>query len=404
VENAGGNRTEGKAHSPRIERRITARQGPKNFTEAITKTFFQNPVNWLLGFIPVAAVLDHAHRAPAALVFGTTALAFVPLAAKLVEATEHIASRTNAALGGLLNATFGNAPELIIALVALRAGQLDLVKASIVGAILGNLLFVLGVAFIVGGRRHHIQKFNAQGALVQCSMLLIAAVSMIVPSLFHGLITPQTAQIEQRLNDAVTIVLLFGYGLSLLFMLRTHPDYFKSAGETQHDTSGRPAWSIGGAIAVLIGASVLLAFLSEILVGSVEETAKGFGLSKAFIGVIFMALIGGAAESFAAITMARKNQLDLTIGIAVGSSQQIALFVAPVLVLSSHILAPQPMNLVLGPAGAIIIFLAVLIVTLIASDGQANWFKGVQLLCVYLLIALFCYFLPDNLGRNAAAS
>jgi Ca2+:H+ antiporter len=353
-------------------------------------------MNWLLVFIPAALVVDHLGHAPAALVFFMSALAIVPLAGMLVQATEQISYRTGPAIGGLLNATFGNAPELIIALVALRAGQIDLVKASLIGAILGNLLFALGLSFLVGGIRHHTQEYNARGARIQGSMLMLAAISMILPSIFHNFITPESLQLEQQLNRNVALVLLGVYALNLLFMLKTHPEYFAPEGHEEAEEDGE-RWSVALASTLLVVTSVALAFMSEILVGAVEETAKGLGLSKVFIGVIFLALIGSAAETYAAVAMARKNQLDLTVGIAIGSSQQIALFVAPVLVLMSYAVAPKPMNLGFGNAGLAIIFLAVLITGMIASDGKSNWFKGVQLLCVYALIALCCYFLPDNL-------
>jgi Ca2+:H+ antiporter len=353
-------------------------------------------MNWMLVFIPATVVVEKLGHAPAALVFVLAGLAIVPLAGVLVQATEQISHRTGPAIGGLLNATFGNAPELIIALVALRAGEIDLVKASLVGAILGNLLFALGLSFLVGGIRHHTQEYNARGARVQSSMLMLAAISMILPSIFHNFITPETLQLEQQLNRNVALALLIAYALNLLFMLKTHPEYFAAEGQEEAEEEGE-RWSVALASTLLVVTSVALAFMSEILVGAVGETATSLGLSKVFIGVIFLSLVGGAAETYAALAMARKNKLDLTVGIAVGSSQQIALFVAPVLVLMSYAVAPKPMNLVFGNAGLVIIFLAVLITGMIASDGKSNWFKGVQLLCVYVLIALCCYFLPNTL-------
>jgi Ca2+:H+ antiporter len=363
--------------------------------------FLRNPLHWLLVFLPVSRALDAREGVPPALVFGSAALAMLPLAGLLVRATEQISDRVGATLGGLLNATFGNAPELIIAIVALRAGELDLVKASIIGGILGNLLFVLGLAFLLGGLRHHEQTYNPAGARSQSSVLMLAAISMIVPSVFHNFITPETVHREQDLNAAVAIVLLCAYALSLLFMLKTHPDYFTTSEDSRTSEEGE-RWSPSVAGGVLIGASVALAFTSEILVGSVGATAEGLGMSKVFIGVIFLALIGGAAECFAAVAMARKNKIELGVGIAVGSSVQIALFVAPVLVLASYAVAPRPLDLVLGNAGAAIILVSVLIQAMIAGDGHANWFKGVQLLSVYALIALFCFYLPERLATPIA--
>jgi len=360
-------------------------------------SFLRDPMNWLLAFIPLAVLLDRQGHVPAALTFATAALAIVPLAALLVRGTEQIAHRTGPAIGGLLNATFGNAPELIIALVALRAGQLDLVKASIAGSILGNLLFALGLSFFVGGLRHHTQEYNASGARTQSSLLMVAAISLIIPGVFHNFMTPETIDLEQNLSNAVAVVLLVAYASSLLFMLKTHPDYFapeRGGGDSEEGE----AWSVAMALGALLVSGVLLAFLSEILVGAVEETARSLGMSKVFIGVIVLALVGGAAETYAALAMARKNQLDLSLGIAVGSSLQIALFVAPVLVLGSFVIGPRPMDLVMGNAASLIIFLAVLITVMISSDGKSNWFKGLLLLCVYVLIALMCYFLPSNMA------
>jgi Ca2+:H+ antiporter len=313
----------------------------------------------------------------------------------MVESTGHIAQQSGDTVGGLLNATFGNAPELIICLIALKAGLLDVVKASIIGVILANLLFVLGLSLLVGGLYHRGQKFNRRGVRVERSVLMIAAISIVLPSVFDNFVSPEMYQHEAALNLCVAVVLLVTYGFNLLFMLKTHPHYFvpKKVEEILEQETGR--WPIFTAIMVLLATSVGLALLSEILVGAVEETAKSLGMSRAFIGVIIIALIGGAPETVAAVAMARKNKLDLTMGIAVGSSIQIALFVAPVLMISSYFIAPKPLNLVVGNAGIMLVLFPVMIFSMVAADGKSNWFKGVQLLSVYALIALFCYFLPD---------
>lgn len=357
-------------------------------------------MHWLIVFAPIAYVTGHAEGYPATLRFALAALAFIPLAKLMVEATEQIALRTSAAVGAMLNATFGNAPELIISLIALREGMIDLVKASIVGVILGNLLFVVGLSFLIGGLGVKEQKFNRRGARVQRSVLMIAAFSIVVPSLFSHFISPETASHELALNTSVAVVLLVTYGLSLIFMLKTHPDYFvpKNPENAANPDRQWPVLPVLPALLALALSSVMLAFLSEILVGAVEATAQGLHVSEAFIGIIILALIGGAPESVAAIAMARKNQIDLTMGIAVGSSIQIALFVAPVLMLSSYYIAPRPFDLVVGNSAVILILLPVLIFSMVVADGKANWFKGVQLLSVYLLIALFCFFLPDHPG------
>ena len=358
--------------------------------------FLRNPIYWLLPFIPLAEVLHYSAGVPGYLRFGGAALALVPMAALMVESTEQIAFRTGETIGALLNATFGNAPELIIALMALQAGMLDVVKASIVGVILANLLFVLGLSLLVGGLRFRVQKFNRRGRRVERSVLMIAAISIVVPSVFDNFISPEFYAHETALNACVAVVLLVTYGFYLLFMLRTHPHYYvpRRPDEDAEEEGGH--WPLAAAVGVLLASSVVLALMSEILVGAVEETARNLGMSKAFIGIIVIALIGGAPESVAAVTMARKNKLDLTMGIAVGSSIQIALFVAPVLMLSSYVLAPRPLNLVVGNAGIMITLFPVMIFSMVAADGKSNWFKGVQLLSVYLLIALFCYFLPDR--------
>jgi Ca2+:H+ antiporter len=327
-------------------------------------------------------------------------LILIPLAAAMVDATERVSHRTGPTVGGLLNATFGNAPELIISLMALRAGLIEVVKASIVGVILSNLLFVLGLAFLLGGLRFHVQKFNWHGARIQRAVLMVAAISIVVPSVFDNFIPPEMIDREDGLNVCVALVLLATYATSLVFMLKTHPDYFVSE-EAVSDADVEPGRT-GARLAVahLAISSAILAMMSEILVGSIEETAASLGMSKAFIGVIILALIGGAPESVAAVTVARRNKLDLTMGIAVGSSVQIALFVAPVLVLASYFMAPRPLNLMMGNAGIMIIMLPVLLLSMLVGDGRSNWFKGVQLLSVYLLIALFCYFLPDTPGTS----
>jgi len=351
-------------------------------------------MNWLYPFVPLAFVMEYGSGYTAELRFVVSALAFIPLAKLMVAATEQIAQRTHVAMGAMLNATFGNAPELIISLVALREGMIELVKASIVGVILGNLLFVVGLSFLLGGLRHGDQKFNRRGARVQRSELMIAAISIVLPSLFSHYISAETAMLEQALNIGVAIVLLGTYCLGLIFMLKTHPHYFEPKNHAE-EASGK-AWPIVMAFLVLCLSSALLALLSEILVGSVEETARSLGLSKAFIGIVIVALIGGAPESVAAVAMARQDKLDLTMGIAVGSSIQMALFVVPLLILSSYLIAPHPFDLVAGNAAVMLVLLPVLIFSMIVTDGKSNWFKGVQLLSVYLLIALFCYFLPDN--------
>jgi Ca2+:H+ antiporter len=353
-------------------------------------------INWLLVFIPITVVLEHAGELPAPLIFFSAALAIVPIAALIVRSTEHLATHTGDAVGGLLNATFGNAPELIIALVALRAGYLDMVRASIIGAILANLLLALGIAFLLGGRRYRDQTYNAGASRVYSTMMLLAAMSLAVPSAFSRYFSPDgTMRQEQLLNIGIAGTLLFAYALYLLFSLKTHPKWFESvvpSGAAHHHVD-KP-WSVARAVASLIGAAVLAAWMSEILVGAAEGTGEELGMSQTFIGMIIVAVVGGAAESLSAIAAGAKNKLDLTMGVVYGSCIQIALFVAPVLVLLSRMIAPEPLDLSFSRLELGVLLLAVLIGGSVGNDGKGNWFKGVQLLTVYATIALLLYFVP----------
>ncbi|HWC74273.1 MAG TPA: calcium/proton exchanger, partial [Gemmatimonadales bacterium] len=336
---------------------------------------FKPSINWLFAFIPVTLVLEGAHATPP-LIFFSAALAIVPIASLIVHSTEQIATRTGDAVGGLLNATFGNAPELIIATVALKAGLVDLVRASIIGAILGNLLLALGVAMLLGGLRHKDQRYNADASRVYSSMMLLAVITLIVPGAFESYFSDaQFTPHVLSLNTALAILLLVTYGLYLLFMLKTHSQLFKSEGGKGEHHAG-PVWSVPRAIGSLVAASVLAAWMSEILVGAAEGTGKSLGMSQAFIGLVLVAVVGGAAESLSAIVAGRKNKMDLSLGIALGSSIQIALFVAPLLVLLSWLIAPQPLTLAFHRAELGALFLTVLIGTVVASDGRANWYKG----------------------------
>ena len=355
---------------------------------------FKPSINWLLAFIPISLGLEYAH-VPAPVLFFSAALAIVPIARLIVESTEQLATYTGDAIGGLLNATFGNAPELIIALVALRAGLLDMVRASIIGAILANLMLATGVAFLLGGLRYHTQEYNASASRLYSSMMLISAVSLGVPSAFNRVFSPEgTIREEKLVNLGTAVVLLVMYGLYLVFLLKTHPDYFQSATAAHEEHGHGPRWSVGKAVGSLLLASGLAAWMSEILVGAAEGTGKALGMSEVFIGIVLLAIIGGAAESGSAIAMARKNKLDLTVGIAMGSSIQIALFVAPVLVFASGFIAPQPLELSFSRAEIGTLFLGVLVGAIVAGDGRSNWYKGAQLTLMYAMIAILFYFLP----------
>jgi Ca2+:H+ antiporter len=353
-------------------------------------------LNWLLVFVPVAVALDHAGEVKPPVIFFCAALAIVPIASLIVRATEQIAVRTGDAVGGLLNATFGNAPELIIALVALKAGYLDMVRASLIGAILANLLLSLGLSFLLGGIRYHDQRFNPVAARTYSTMMLLAAMSMGMPSGFSRYFAPDsTIRQEQLLNVGIAIILLLAYGLFLWFSLRTHPGAFASVEAGSEAAHHEHQWSVQRAVGSLVGASVVAAWMSEILVGAAEGTGKSLGMSQTFMGIVFLAIIGGAAESGSAIAMARKNKVDLSVGIALGSSIQIALFVAPVLVLASYFIAPQPLNLSFARSEVGALFLGVLLGTIVCGDGQSNWYKGVQLITVYSMMALMFFVIPE---------
>ena len=358
--------------------------------------FLRSPMNWLLILIPLTIVVEKFVHVRAPVLFFMAALAILPIAGLIVHSTEQLAVRTGDAVGGLLNATFGNAPELIIALVALKAGYLDMVRASLVGAILANLLLALGTAFLLGGLRYRTQRYNPLATRSYSTMMFLAAVSLAVPSAFSRYFAPEgVVRQEKMLNLGIAGLLLLAYGLYLLFSLKTHPGEFASVETDDESGHGEEHWGVARAVITLLGASVMAAWMSEILVGAAEETGKSLGMSQVFIGLVLLAIVGGAAESGSAIAMARKNKMDLTVGIAMGSCIQIALFVAPVLVFASYFIAPQPLDLSFNRAEIGTLFIGVLIGAMVSSDGQSNWFKGVQLMAVYIIFALMFYFIPE---------
>jgi Ca2+:H+ antiporter len=308
-------------------------------------------------------------------------------------ATEQLAERTGEGVGGLLNATFGNAAELIIALAALRAGLHDVVKASIAGSIIGNILLVLGAAMLAGGLRHKEQKYNPQGGRAQATMLTLAAIALVVPAAY-SVIGGRTAEGLGALSVSISVVLLAVYALFLVFALITHTSIF--AGHVDHsDGEAHTPWSVGKALAVLAVATAFVAWISEILVHVIEPTTADLGLSSVFVGVFVIAILGNAAEHATAITAAMKNRMDLSIAIAIGSSVQVALFVAPVLVLASLVIGPTPLDLVFSGALVLTVLLAVLITGQVAGDGRSDWLKGVQLLGVYVILGLAFFFVPS---------
>ncbi len=359
-------------------------------------------LDWLLVCIPLAVWLEYARPESHIAIFGVACLAVLPLAGWLGRATEQLAERTSEGIGGLLNATFGNAAELIIAIVAMKQGLFSVVKASLTGSIIGNILLVLGASCVAGGLKYPTQRFNETAARSQATMLTLAVISLVVPAGYHYLVghdpsvTPRDlAGRESDLSLEISVVLLATYALSLFFSLKTHKQLFSGSCEVDELEERAAHWPLSRSIAVLAGATVLIAWMSEILVGSVQEAAKQLGMTSVFVGVIVVAIIGNAAEHSTAIMVARKNRMDLTLGIAIGSSIQIALFVAPVLVIASHFIGPRSMDLVFTPAEVMATGLAVAISAQAASDGESNWFEGVQLLAVYLILALMFFFLPE---------
>jgi Ca2+:H+ antiporter len=353
-------------------------------------------IDWLLAFLPAAVALEWLAPEWHVAIFVAACLAIVPLAAWLGRTTERLAERTGAGLGGLLNATFGNAAEMIIAITALRRGLVGVVKASITGAIIGNLLLVLGVALLAGGLRHPTQTFNAAAARSQATMLLLTAAALLAPATYHHLAGGEALAREGSLSVEVAIVLMISYGLGLVFSLRTHKQLFAGhpAEAAALEEGGKAAWSAGKCLAVLAIITALIAWVSEILVGSVEHVAHVFGMSDVFVGVIVVAVIGNSAEQSTAILMAARNRMDLALSIAVGSSIQIALFVAPLLVLASRFISATPMDLVFTPAEVLAVSFAAIIAGQICGDGESNWLEGAQLLAVYVILGLLFYFLP----------
>jgi Ca2+:H+ antiporter len=306
-------------------------------------------------------------------------------------ATESVAAKTGDTIGGLLNATLGNLTELVIALAALGAGQYLLVKASIAGAIVTNSLFMLGGSFLLGGLKYHVQEYNRSTARLQAGLLFLATVALLIPSAISRADATPEVLFTQKLSVGLAVLLMVAYALGLVFSLKTHKDFFGSAEHGEHD--GEP-WPLGLALGTLAGVTVVVALVSEVFVGSVQDAALALGMSQAFVGFIVVALVGAAAEMAAAFAGARKNRLDLSVGIALGSAAQIALFVAPALVLLSYVIGPVPMSLQLWPGAVTMIVIATLTAALVTTSGRSAWFIGALVLIVYAVFALTLYLLP----------
>jgi Ca2+:H+ antiporter len=352
-----------------------------------------NPLLVLLIFVPTVFVATSMRPEAHTLLFVLSILAIVPLASLLSHATESVAVKTGDAVGGLLNATLGNLTELVIALAALRSGQYMLVKASIAGAIVTNSLFMLGASFLIGGLRHHVQDFNRNSARLQASLLFLATVALLAPSAVHITNETDASTFSQNLSLGLSTLLIVAYGLGMVFSLKTHSELFASA--EHHGDDDKP-WPIGVALVALAVITVVVALVSEVFVESAQQAAETFGMTPAFVGFIVVALVGGAAEMASAFSGARKNRLDLSVGIALGSASQIALFVAPVLVLLSYVIGPAPMDLRFWPGAIVMMLIATLTASLVTTAGKSAWFVGVLVLMVYLIFAMTLYLLPSS--------
>ena len=343
-------------------------------------------LKYLFIFIPISIAMDVMHFEPL-WIFITASLSIIPLAGLMGEATEEIAAYSGPKVGGLLNATFGNATELIIAFFALKAGLFEVVKASIAGAVIGNILLVLGASMLAGGLKYKVQTFNQKAVGVSSSMLLFAVIGLSIPAVFTHTVRPELLNTQyEGLSVAVAVIMFSIYILSIFFSFFTHKDVFG----TEHEEVAETKWSFKKAISVLVAATVMIALESEFLVGSIEAVTKTFGLSELFVGIIVIAIIGNAAEHSTAIIMAARNKMDIAVEIAIGSSLQIILFVAPVLIFIS--LFFTPMSIVFNEFELFAMFFSAIIANQIASDGESNWLEGVQLIAVYLIIAIAFFF------------
>src|SRR5512143_726494 len=344
--------------------------------------------------VPVSLVLGVRHASPT-LVFIVSCLAILPLAGLMGEATEQLAHRTGPGVGGLLNATFGNAAELIIGFMALRAGETEIVKASLTGSILGNMLMVLGLAMLVGGWRHKELVFNRMTAELGSGMMVLATVALVIPAIYAAITQHHEVEHLESISLDISYVLIVTYVASLLFQLKTHQRLFAPAEHAsesrQHEEAAR-AWPLGRSLGVLVAAAVLVGFVSEFLVGAIHAAGEALGLGKVFMGVVVVAVIGNAAEHSTAVLMAARNKMDLAFGIAMGSSMQIALFVAPALVIAGYAFG-EPLGLEFTMLEVAGVMLSVMAVAHLASDGRTNWFEGFQLLAIYAILAVAFYYI-----------
>lgn len=360
--------------------------------QILLRAIRNTPLLWMLVFVPIVLVAEKAAPHSHTLLFVLAVLAIVPLAALLSHATEAVAAKTGDAVGGLLNATLGNLTELIIAITALRAGQYMLVKASIAGAIVTNAVFMLGACLLLGGLRYHVQEYNRAGARLSSGLLLMATVALLAPSAVADLEhVPQDGGILNKLSLGISILLILAYALGLLFSLVTHRELFVSA---DHGDDNEAHWPIGVAVGTLLVVTVLVALVSEIFVESVQKAAETFGMSPSFVGFIVVSLVGAAAEFAVAFAAARKDRLDMAVSIALGSASQIALFVAPALVLLSYVVGPKPMDLQFWPGAITMVMIATVTSAFITASGRSAWFVGALMIFIYAVFALTLYVVP----------
>lgn len=357
----------------------------------------RTPLLWFLVLVPVLLVVEKTNPDSQTVLFALSVCAIIPLASMLSHATESVAAKTGDMVGGLLNATLGNLTELVIALTALRAGEFILVKASIAGAIVSNSLFMLGASFLLGGLKHHTQEFNKAGARIQAAMMFLASIALLIPSMLKDTAALDSPGFIQDLSLSLSVMLLVLYGLGLLFSMKTHREVFSaSGGDAGHAEESH--WPFNISIVLLGLVTVCIALVSEIFVSSVQAASEDLGMSAPFVGFIVVALVGGAAEMTTAFSAARKNRLDLSVSISLGSAAQIALFVAPITVLASYFVAPSPMDIALWPGAVLMVLIATVTALFVTSAGRSAWFLGVLLLAVYFFFAATLYLLPPKVN------
>jgi len=349
-------------------------------------------LNWFLLLVPVSVLLEFLYPNAHVWIFVVSALAIFPLAGWMGLATEELANHTGEGVGGLLNATFGNAADLVIMLVALKSGLYDIVKAALAGAIIGNILLVLGVAMIAGGSKFNIQSYNPLAAQSQTTMLALGAIALMLLAILRHLGGAADPTLDPNVSLAIACVLLTLYALNLVFQLFTHKRLF--AGDSADDGGPARGWSVRRALLVLVGSTFVIAWISESLVGAIEPTTREFGLNSVFVGVFLISILGNASELATAVRAARNDRMDLSLSIAVGSSVQIVLFLAPLLVLLSQVIGPRPMDLMFRPGLVFSVFFAVWIASQVASNGESHWLKGAQLLAIYVILGVLFFYAP----------